>query len=224
MSELLFDKDGRAIKGRRVEVLTTEMGYLWANLLNRGFLNNQKTLGFCAIEADEGAAAMALNLALFLGSKGRRVALLEADLRKPLTAKLFKLSESPGLAEFLTGQASFVDVVRPQVAEGVDLIPAGRSDDPFWSFTGGNFSKVVERVSSTYDVCFVAVPPLNRAPEATLVVRTLDASLLVVGANRHRSDAISQQAAGLRALGTPFLGAILNEMVHDVPPIIAKLT
>lgn len=224
MSELLFDKDGKVVKGRRVDVVSTEMGYLWANLLNRGFLNNQKSLGFCSIEDDEGAASTALNLALFLGAKGRRVVFVEADMHRATAAKQFKLSDSPGLAEFLAGQASIVDVVRPQVAGGVDLVPAGRSEDPFWSFTGGGFGKVIERLGGSYDVCFVSVPPLNRAPESTLVVRTLDASVLVVGANRHRSEVVAQQTAHLRALGTPFLGAVLNEMVHDVPPLIAKLT
>ncbi|HLQ37645.1 MAG TPA: CpsD/CapB family tyrosine-protein kinase [Planctomycetota bacterium] len=213
----------RDTKGRKAEVMTTELGYLWSNLLQRGCGESIRSLGFCAIGDDEGSNTIAANMALFLGSKGKRVALVEATLREPVMSAIFKATESPGLADYLLGKASLRDVRRAQVAPGVDLVPAGESIDPYWGFTGDRFRTLLKEFLVEADLCLVDVPGLNRAPEASLVVRSVDAVVLVVEANRHRAEVVKRNIAYLRSLGTPFLGVLMNELVHEIPNFIAKL-
>src|SRR5688572_21417732 len=123
-------------KSRRSEVLSTELGHLWAALMQRGVGEAHRTLGLCAIGDDEGCNTLAANLALFLGAKGKRVALVEASMRGQSIAGVFQATPSPGLAELLGEQVSLRDAIRLQVATGVDLVPAGKTNDPFWTFTG----------------------------------------------------------------------------------------
>lgn len=210
-------------KSRRSEVIATELGYLWSNLLLRGVIETHRTIGFCAIGDDEGSNTLAANLALFLGSKGKRIALLEASLRAPALAGIFQASPAPGLAEVLSGKASLRDALRLQVAAGVDMVPAGESADPFWGFTGDRFRAVVKELLTERDLCLVDVPGLNRAPEASLVVRSLDAVILVVEANRHHKDVVTRNITYLRSLGTPVLGSVVNELVHEIPTVVQKL-
>ena len=73
------------------------------------------------------------------------------------------------------------------------------------------------------ELCLVDVPSLNRAPEASFVVRALDAVVLVVEANRHPADVVRRNLTYLRSLGTPVLGALLNELVHEVPRFVQRL-
>jgi Mrp family chromosome partitioning ATPase len=210
-------------KSRRSEIIATELGYLWSNLLQRGVIDTHRTIGFCAIGDDEGSNTLAANLALFLGSKGKRIALIEASLREKALAGIFQATSSPGLAEVLSGKASLRDALRMQVAPGVDLVPAGESADPFWSFTGDRFRAVVKEILADRDLCLVDVPGLNRAPEASLVVRALDAVILVVEANRHHKDVVQRNISYLRSLGTPVLGAVVNDLVHEIPTAVQKL-
>lgn len=210
-------------KSGRSEIIATELGYLWSNLLQRGVVDTHRTIGFCAIGDDEGSNTLAANLALFLGSKGKRIALVEASLREKALAGIFQATPSPGLAEALAGTASLRDALRMQVAPGVDLVPAGESSDPFWSFTGERFRALVKEVLADRDLCLVDVPGLNRAPEASLVVRTLDAVILVVEANRHHKDVVQRNVTYLRSLGTPVLGAVVNDLVHEIPTVVQKL-
>lgn len=214
---------GREPGSRRAEVIATELGYLWSNLLQRGTVESHRSVGFCAIGDDEGSSTVVANLALFLGSKGKQVALLEATLRTPALANVFQTTHAPGLAEWLAGRAVLRDVVRHQVAPGVDLVPGGESTDPYWSFTGDRFVRLLKEVMADHEICLVDVPALNRAPEASLVVRSLDAVVLVVEANRHRSDVVQRNLDYLRSLGTPFLGVVLNELVHEVPTLLGKM-
>ncbi|MGK0519073.1 MAG: Mrp family chromosome partitioning ATPase, partial [Planctomycetota bacterium] len=140
-------------KSRRAEVIATELGYLWTGLLQRGVGDTHRSIGFCAIGDDEGSNTLAANLALFLGSKGMRVALVEAALRTRALAEVFQATPMPGLAEILTGQAVLRDALRQEVAAGVDLLPAGETADPFWAFTGDNLRGVITEVTADRDLC-----------------------------------------------------------------------
>lgn len=169
-----------APKSRRSEVIATELGYLWSNLLQRGVLDAHRAIGFCAIGDDEGSNTLAANLALFLGSKDKRIALVEASLRSQALAAVFEATPTPGLADLLNGKAVLRDVLRLQVAPGIDLVPGGHSPDAFWGFTDDTFRGILGQLLVERDLVIVDVPALNRAPEASLVVRALDAVVLVV--------------------------------------------
>lgn len=212
-----------APKSRRSEVIATELGYLWSNLLQRGVGETHRTVGLVAIGDDEGSNTLAANLALFLGSKGKRIALVEASLRRQALAGVFQATPSPGLADLLVGKAGMRDVVRLQVTAGVDLVPAGESADPFWGFTDEKFRGILAQLLVDRDLCLVDVPGLNRSPEASLVVRALDAVVLVVEANRHRAEVVRRNLNYLRSLGTPVMGSVANDIVHEVPMLVQKL-
>lgn len=208
---------------RRSEVVATELGHLWSSLLQRGVGETHRSIGFCAIGDDEGSNTLAANVALFLGSRGLRVALIEAALRGRVLSGVFQATPEPGLAELMTGTAGLRDALRLQVATGVDLLPAGVAADPFWAFTGDRLRTIVGQVLAERDLCLVDVPALNRAPEASFVVRSLDAVVLVVQANRHRAAVVRRNLAHLRSLGTPVLGSVVNELVHEVPRLVQKI-
>lgn len=210
-------------KSRRSEVIATELGYLWSNLLQRGVLETHRTIGFCAIGESEGNNTLAANLALFLGNKGLRIALVEAAIRSNSLAEIFQATPQPGLADVLTGKGTLRDALRPAVAKGVDLVPGGESSDPYWTFTGGDFRQSLGTLLQDHELCIVDVPGLNRAPEASLVVRSLDAVVLVVEANRHPSEVVRRNVANLRSLGTPVLGSVVNEMVHEIPSFLERM-
>lgn len=216
----LIQKEGNS---RRSEVIATELGYLWSNLLQRGVGDSHRTVGFCAIGDDEGSNTLAANLALFLGSKQKRIALVETALRRQVLSGVFQATPAPGLAELMLGSATLRDSLRLEVAPGVDLMPAGVTTDPFWTFVDDRLRGHLQKLLEDHELCLVDVPSLNRAPEASFVVRALDAVVLVVEANRHREQVVRRNLAYLRSLGTPVLGSVANELVHEVPVLVQKL-
>ena len=58
--------------------------------------------------------------------------------------------------------------------------------------------------------------------EAALVVRALDGVVLATAANRHRADVLRRHVGVLRGFGTPLLGAVLTDVVHDLPAPLAR--
>ena len=91
----------RGERGVKSEVVTNELGHLWAKLLQRGALETYRSIGFCAIGDDEGSNAVCARLGLFLGSRGKNVTLVEASLRAPELSEMFEVTSSPGLADLL---------------------------------------------------------------------------------------------------------------------------
>jgi tyrosine-protein kinase Etk/Wzc len=220
MKSVLATTDGNDL---RATTVADELGYLWSNLLQRGVADGHRTIGFCAIGDSEGGHGLVGSLALLLGSRGKHVALVEATLRAATLSPLFEVSGAPGLADVLAGRGDLQDALRPQVAPGVDLVTGGAASDPFWGFTSDRFRALLDELLATRVLCLVDVPALNRAPEAALVIRALDAVVLVVEANRHRADVVRRNVAFLRSLGTPFLGAVLTDLVHELPTRLARL-
>ncbi|GAB4138846.1 MAG: hypothetical protein Fur0037_04790 [Planctomycetota bacterium] len=220
MQPLLGTPDARNRKG---QAIATEMGYLWANLMRRGCGKDLMRIGFCSIGEGEGASATAANLALFLGARGTRVVLVEASLRTPEMAEVFRTTATPGLAECLRGSAPLPDVVRRQVAPGVDLVPAGETGDSFWAFCGGRFEAIVGDLASDLALCLAVLPPLTQAPEAGIAAASLDGVVLVVGADRHRRDVVLRNVEFLRSIAPRFLGAILTDLAYPIPGPVARM-
>ncbi len=222
MKTLFNKKDGLSGRGRRIDVVKTELGYLWSSLIQRGVRESHKVLGLGAIGEDEGSSTLAANLALFLGSKGMKVTFIECSMRNPAMAKYFKVDGKPGLAELLSGDTDLASATRKDIAPGVDLIPGGVEGDPYWSFTTDAFEQVTRQLTAESDIVLVDVPALNRAPEASLVIRSIDALVMVVEANRHRADIVRRNVAYLRSLGTPLLGIFMSEVEHELPVAIGR--
>lgn len=105
----------------------------------------------------------------------------------------------------------------------MDLLPAGETSDPFWAFVGDNLRQVIIDVSKDCELCLVDVPSLNQAPEASFVVRAMDAIVLVVEATRHHTSVVQRNLKMLRSLGTPVLGSVVNELVREVPSFVGKM-
>jgi hypothetical protein len=209
-------------KSRRARAVTAEIGRLWTNLLQHGALRLSRAIGFCAIGERERERELAANLATFLGGRGMRVALVEASLRDPMFAKLFGVPAAPGLDALLNGNVGLVSAIRRNVSLGVDLVPGATASEPFWGFTNERFRSLLQELLKDHDLALVTVPVLAQAPEAALVVRALDGVVLATAANRHRADVLRRHVGVLRGFGTPLLGAVLTDVVHDLPAPLAR--
>lgn len=160
--------------------------------------------------AGEGKTTTCVNLAGAFGRVGRRVILIDADLRRPRVHRVFRIPASPGLSEVLQGQARIEDaVVRPERAN-FDLLPAGAiPDNPSELLGSAIFSQVITDLKGEYDLVVLDSAVLLAVPDALLLAAEADGTLLVHkpgsvdrrGLRRVRDDL---HRAGARVLGVVF--------------------
>jgi tyrosine-protein kinase Etk/Wzc len=216
----------RGASGRSAQSLRDEVRYLWSRLqLHLPPARGQVLrLGFCSTHPGEGTTSVAANFSIFLGEQGRKTCLVEANLRHPTLADHFGVARSPGMCEYLDGTADLTEAIRGDVAPLVDLVPAGVAPRDIYAALGnGGIGNLLEAVRETGEVLVIDAPPLSAAPEAAPILRSLDATVLVVQAQSTRRRAVEKSLATFDDLGIPLCGIVLNRVSYDLPSFIESL-
>ncbi len=155
----------------------------------------------------EGKTLTAVNLALTLSdSFGRRVLLIDADLRHPTIHEVFGVANTSGLSDALQADRTLpVLQVRPRLA----LVVAGRAQsDPMKTLTSDRMRQVVVEARESFDWVVVDTPPVSLLPDAHLLGPIVDVAVLVVASDRTSYDLVQHAAA---VIGQDRLaGIILN--------------
>jgi capsular exopolysaccharide synthesis family protein len=157
----------------------------------------------------DGKSHVAVNLALTLGeSYGRRVLLIDADLRRPSLHLVFRVPNTRGLADALKAKTDEkVSVV--SISETLTLLPAGHPDpNPLGGLSSDRMKRIVADASSRFDWVIVDSPPVGVLADARLVSETVDGAILVVRAGVTRFPDL--QAAADTIGRERILGVVLN--------------
>jgi len=162
--------------------------------------------------AQEGKSFIAVNLSLVLALQSNcRVLLIDGDLRGRQQHKTFGASSSPGLSEFLLGEAEAHDVLQRGKTENLFLIPAGRRvGGTAELIANGRFRMLISRLSPLFDWIIVDSPAAIPVSDSSLLANCCDGILMVV---RSHKTPVGDVRRGLeRFPETSFLGIVLNEM------------
>lgn len=160
----------------------------------------------------EGKSVVAANLAIALAQTGKRVLLIDADLRKPMAHEVLELAQEPGLSNYLVGDAKASDVVRKSFVDGLWVCTAGRLPPNPAELLGSDrctaFLKSLRQ--HHFDWVVVDSPPIMAVADSSVVAHAVSGVLFVVGSDmtsRHAARRAIDQLEGTQAR---FFGAVLN--------------
>lgn len=130
---------------------------------------------------DEGKTSLSLALARLVANSGRRVLLIDGDLRRGQIGERLGLAEQGGLVDLLTGALTSVDeAIRRDERSGLDVLTAGRRAQPTDVFRSKTMSQLVETLKSSYELIVVDSPPLLHVADARTLARLVDRTVFVV--------------------------------------------
>ena len=175
-----------------------------------------KTFLFTSAIPAEGKSSCAINCAMAFAQQGLKTLLIDADIRIPTLATTFFGSErEQGLIDVLTHQMHFQDAIRIPGIPHLHLLCAGtRTSSPAEVLGNGEFARIVARARSDFDRVVIDSAPVHAVPDTQLLAGHVDATVLVIKANRTPAEAAARAVRKLTEAGSKPVGFIFNR----VPP------
>ena len=173
------------------------------------------TILFTSRYAHEGKSGIAMNVMRTLASFGKKVLLLDADLRCSILARRYRFNyggdEACGLAQYLAGMRQLDDVVYETNIDNAYVLPAGREVlNSMQLLASPRYGEMIEKLKKQFDVILVDTPPAGVIVDAMEIAKFCDGAVLVVGYNKGRTQDITEVAANIAKTGCPVLGAVMN--------------
>jgi len=160
----------------------------------------------------EGKTTTAMNLAVALASAGTRVALVDADLRRPMIAERLGIEGAVGLTTVLIGRASLKDVMQPWGGTGnVDVLAAGQTPpNPSELLATPAMEEVIHDLENSYDFVLFDGAPLLPVTDSAVLARSTGGALLVAASGRVTQPQLHRGVAALETAGAALLGVVLT--------------
>ncbi|MBD1552153.1 polysaccharide biosynthesis tyrosine autokinase [Pseudomonas typographi] len=155
------------------------------------------------------------NLAAVIAQAGKRVLLIDADMRKGYLAKTFGLQPELGLSDALANRAAISQVINDTGIDNLQLIACGyAAPNPSELLMHDNFSKLLREVSVHYDLVIIDTPPIMAVTDAALVGRQAGTTLLVARFGLSTEKEIETSKRRLGQNGVLIKGAIFNAVLR----------
>jgi capsular exopolysaccharide synthesis family protein len=168
-----------------------------------------KCIGICSPEPGEGKSTTSVNLAIALAQIGKRVLLIDCDMRMSDIARRLHITMTPGLSDFLVGQSRIEDAVRNVEELGIYVLPAGSVPPEATSLLESKqMEHLFTAVRKIYDYVIVDLPPVTTVPDAAIMAKHIDGYLLVVRQKQTTHRKIVQMLKQLEMVNANIMGFI----------------
>ena len=181
--------------------------------------------------ANEGKTTVSCQLAASLARTGKRVALVDCDLRRPSAHMMVGGQQGPGISELLRGEAMIDDIRQQTQAPGLTLIGAGNVDQrvlQLLSIDGGR--SLIQQLKSRFDFVVIDTSPLLFVADSCMLAQNADIVLLATRKDYSRVLHVVQARDCLLGLHAPLLGAILvgansdfHSQIYDYQREVARI-
>ena len=173
-----------------------------------------RTVLVTSASPSEGKSTTAANLAVAMAQAGRRVLLVDADLRRPRQHALLGVSRTPGVADVLF-QPLEAGLLPPGWApsgvDDLDVLAAGaHAPNPSELLGSRAFRDRLAAWSEHYDIVILDAPPVLAATDAVLLSTQADATVLVVRAGQTKDFELDRALDALRSVGAAVIGTVFN--------------
>jgi capsular exopolysaccharide synthesis family protein len=160
---------------------------------------------------EEGKSTTAVNLAIAFAEAGRRVLLVEADLRRPRIAEYLGIEGAAGLSNVLAGQVDVEDVMQRWGSHELHVLPSGFiPPNPSELLGSTAMSRLLERQREIFDMVIIDTPPLLPVTDGAVVAVKTDGAVLVTRSGKTARVQVARATAALKTVDARILGCVLN--------------
>lgn len=195
---------------------------------NIQFMNSQnslKTLLITSTMPSEGKTWVASNLAVTFAQAGKKVVLIDADMRKGRLHKIFQVSVIPGLSNYLSGidetgkveDDNVFKYIKQTEVENLYLIPAGNiPPNPSELLSSEVTTKMLEKLKDIFDVIILDGTPCLLVTDSIVLSRIVDSTLIVASHKFTKKDNLQKIKKSIENVGGKIAGVVLNKVPVNI--------
>lgn len=159
----------------------------------------------------EGKSTSAANVAVVFAQEGKRVLLVDADMRKPTLHYTFPMNNSHGLSTILTRQHEYIEVMEVTFVENLFIIPSGPiPPNPSELLSSKNMDNFIESVLQEFDLVIFDAPPVLSVSDALILGNRCDGTLMIVNSGHVDKADVVKAKTSLQTSQANILGVVLN--------------
>ena len=174
-----------------------------------------KTLAFTSANVSEGKSTVTDNIAVVFAQNGKRVLLVDADLRRPTLSRSFNVDGQQGLTTILTSQEQTLDfsqIIKLSGIKNLDVLPSGPiPPNPAELLSSQRMQAFMKAVKNNYDLVILDVPPMLEVTDTQVLSHSLDAVILVIRQGITQKMAARRSVELLKMAHANLLGYVMND-------------
>lgn len=219
------DTKSQQLIGEGIGFLAAEAYKLLRTKLQFSFADEKEShvIGICSALSGEGKSLTAINLAHSVSQLGKRVLLIDCDMRRPSIAKKLRISNGAGLSDYLAGHSyleELVQVYGTKVAnQEIHVIAAGRiPPNPVELLSSARMRRLLEVLQTEYEYVILDLPPVVEVSDAMAVAAQTDGVILVVRQNYCDQNALRDTTKQFEFVDSRILGVVFNHVEEEGRP------
>lgn len=191
---------------------------LRTNLQFAGVNRPMRSIVVTSASAGEGKSTVALNLAVTVAQGGQKVVLVDADLRLPSVAAATGIEGGVGLTTVLVGASSLEDSIQYWSDDGLALLASGPlPPNPSELLGSTAMVRLLEELQTKFDLIIIDSPPILPVTDASVLTRSTDSVLLVVGTKKVSQHSVAKAIDQLNFVDARILGVVQNRIPRRGP-------
>ena len=185
-------------------------------LINLDYVNidgNYKVIQFTSTLAAEGKTTFISNMAYLMSQRGKKVCLIDLDLRKPKINRIFKVPNDNGLTDYLSGKIAFDQLIQHDKELGFDYIVSGEKTTAVINvLEAKKLEDLIAKLRETYDYVLLDTPPIIAVSDALYIAKHTDGVIFIVSHNHAKKSMVKEAISNLRRNNVDIIGTILTQV------------
>ncbi|RYG67085.1 polysaccharide biosynthesis tyrosine autokinase [bacterium] len=207
--QLLIDNADSSMLLESFRILRTQLSFIAS-------YGPMKSLVSTSSQPGEGKSTVSANLAIALALNGKKVVLVDGDLRRPTVHKVFQVENLKGLTTVVANLCPLEDALQSTSIEGLSILTSGPNPpNPSELLDSRGTRDLIKQLESIFDYVIIDAPPALMLADAQIIATMADGILLVVSCQEAKRAAVERASEVMAQTGTKVVGMILNKFTDD---------
>jgi protein-tyrosine kinase len=185
-------------------------------LINLDYVNidgDFKVIQFTSTLASEGKTTFISNFAYLLGQRGKKVVIVDLDLRKPKVNRIFEAPNQDGLTDYLSGKIPYDKLIQHSDKLGIDYIVSGEKTTAVINvLEAKKLEELIKQLRTEYDFVLLDTPPVIAVSDALYIAKRADGVIFVVAQSIAKKGLVKEAVQTLKRNDVKIIGTILTQV------------